>query len=117
MIAIPPQSRICVVVEAIDFRNGINGLGKICRRVIHQDPTTGAIFIFKNKRNTSVKLLVYDGEAFWLINRRLSRGKLRWWPNNDGTSCSLTSKELQTILMNGSPSQAEFSSDWKRLIA
>lgn len=116
MIVIPPHARIFVALEPVDFRNGIKGLGQVCTRVIREDPKSGAIFVFKNKSRISVKILVYDGEAFWLLLRRLSRGKIRWWPIKEGISTSITTKELQTLLMNGNPVNAEFSDDWKKLI-
>lgn len=112
MIAIPPQARIHVAIESVDFRNGISGLGRICREEMKKNPMDGAIFVFCNKGKTTLKLLVYDGEAYWLLIRRLSRGKLKWWPSER----DIAPKELQTLLMNGNPTGAEFTDDWKKII-
>lgn len=62
MLALTPQMRILVAVEAIDFRNGIDGLAGICRNQFQQDPFTGCVFVFRNRRGTSLKMLVYDGQ-------------------------------------------------------
>jgi len=112
MIAIPPAASIYVAIQPVDFRNGISGLGKVCRNQFKKDPMDGAIFVFCNKGKKSIKLLVYDGEAFWLLTRRLSRGRLKWWPSTS----EIAVKELQMLIMNGNPKGAEFTDDWKKII-
>ena len=64
MIRITPQMRILVAVEPADFRKGIDGLAQLCRAALKQDPFGGAIFVFRNRRATAVKALVYDGQGF-----------------------------------------------------
>jgi transposase len=66
MLQLSPQSRIFVAVEPVDFRRGIDGLGAICRQQLEQNPLHGAVFVFRNRRATAIKLLVYDGQGFWL---------------------------------------------------
>ena len=72
MIQITPQMRILVAVEPADFRCGIDGLARLCRVALSSDPFSGAVFVFRNRRKTAVKLLVYDGQGFWLCYKRLS---------------------------------------------
>ena len=60
MIQITPQMRILVAVEAQDFRKGIDGLARICRDVLEVDPFGGTLFVFRNRRGTAIKCLVYD---------------------------------------------------------
>lgn len=117
MIAIPHNATIYIAVGTIDFRNGINGLGRICREQIKKDPMSGAIFVFRNRKKTTLKILIYDGDAFWLMTKRLSRGRIKWWPVSDRFSCSLDVKNLQTLLLNGNPEHVEFGKDWKKLIS
>ncbi len=116
MITIAPNSTIYVATVPIDFRNGINGLSRICRDKIKKDPMNGAFFVLRNRKKTTLKILIYDGEAFWLMTRRLSRGKMKWWPSSDQFSCTLEVKKLQTLIMNGNPEGAEFGEDWKKLV-
>ena len=66
MIQLTPQMRILVAVEAADFRCGIDGLAQLCRASLSADPFSGAVFVFRNRRRTAVKLLVYDGQGYWL---------------------------------------------------
>ena len=96
MIQITPQMRILVAVEPCDFRKGIDGLGGICRKVLEQDPHSGCVFVFRNRRATAVKILIYDGQGFWLCQKRLSKGRFRWWPCGEVTR-ELQARDLQAI--------------------
>ncbi len=80
MIQLTPQMRILVAVAPVDFRRGIDGLARLCRVVLQADPFSGVAFVFRNRRATAIKLLVYDGQGFWLAHKRLSKGKFCWWP-------------------------------------
>jgi transposase len=80
MLAITPQMRILVAVEAVDFRKGIDSLAELCRAKLNADPFSGCLFVFRSRRATSIKVLVYDGQGFWLATKRLSKGRFRWWP-------------------------------------
>ena len=60
MIQISPQMRILVAVKPVDFRKGIDGLAGICRSVLKSDPFSGYVFVFRNRRGTAIKILVYD---------------------------------------------------------
>lgn len=114
MIQITPQMRILVAVQPADFRKGIDGLAQLCRAVLRQDPFSGAMFVFRNRRATSVKALVYDGQGFWLCQKRLSRGRFRWWPA-DATEASrvLQAHQLQVLLAAGNPNGAQAAPAWR----
>ena len=60
MIQITPHMRILVAVAPIDFRRGIDGLVGLCQQRLKADPFSGAMFVFANRRRTSIKILVYD---------------------------------------------------------
>jgi transposase len=80
MLQLVPQLRILLAVEPVDFRKGLDSLAALCRNQWQQDPFSGTLFVFRNRQATALKLLVYDGNGFWLCLRRLSSGKLLWWP-------------------------------------
>ena len=71
MIQVTPQMRIRVAVEPADFRKGIDGLARLCREALGSDPFSGSVFVFGNKSRKAVKILVYDGQGFWLCQKRL----------------------------------------------
>ena len=72
MIQVTPQMRILVAVEPVDFRQGIDGLCRLCRQSLSSDPFSGALFVFRNRRATAVKILGYDGQGFWLCQNHQS---------------------------------------------
>ncbi|MCP4146485.1 MAG: IS66 family insertion sequence element accessory protein TnpB [bacterium] len=120
MIQITPHMRIFLATEAVDFRKGIDGLGGICRQVLKEDPFSGSMFIFRNRRGTALKILLYDGQGFWLFCKRLSKGKFAWWPkkvsDGDGDGVlSVTPAQLHILLWNGDPSCANLGKDWRRI--
>ena len=73
MIQITPQHKLIIAVSPIDFRKGIDALVGLCRKN-QCDAFAGHIYVFRNRRGTSVKLLVYDGTGFWLCAKRFSKG-------------------------------------------
>ena len=81
MLQITPHMKILVAVEPADFRRGIDSLARTCQESLRQDPFAGAVFVFRNRRGTALKLLMYDGQGFWLCHKRLSQGRFPWWPS------------------------------------
>ena len=60
MIQVTPQMRVLVAVEPVDFRRGIDGMARVCREMLSADPFSGTAYVFRNRRGTAVKVLVYD---------------------------------------------------------
>jgi transposase len=115
MLQLTPQSRVFVAIEPADFRRGIDGLAALCRQRLGEDPFAGAIFVFRNRRATALKLLCYDGQGFWLCQKRFSQGRLNWWPNSARASQKLSARELQILLWNGNPEDAGMADDWRQV--
>jgi len=117
MIQLTPQMRILVAVQPVDFRKGINGLCSICREEIKIDPFSGYVFVFRNKKSTSIKILVYDGQGFWLCQKRLSEGYFKWWveKGRDEKIQLMDVHELGLLLWNGNFKQAQCAPMWKKL--
>jgi len=114
MIQITPQMRILLAVEPVDFRNGIDGLAGLCRQRLESDPLTGAVFVFSSRSRKSVKILSYDGQGFWMCQKRLSRGRYSWWPSSESQkTCRLDAHQLQLLLWNGNPSATTTAPMWK----
>jgi transposase len=113
MIQITPQMRILLAVEPVDFRKGIDGLAQVCRQRLQADPLGGALFVFSNRRRQALKILVYDGQGFWLCQKRLSSGRFAWWPAVGQPASGLTVYELQLLLWNGDPGRAAVAPLWR----
>src|SRR5271163_4760877 len=104
MIQITPQMRILVAVEPADFRKGIDGLAQVCKDVLRHDPFGGWVFVFRNRPATALKLLVYDGQGFWLCHKRLSSGRFRWWPTcATAAAKTLAAHQLHVLFSAGDP--------------
>jgi transposase len=115
MLQITPQMRVLVATEPADFRRGIDGLARLCRERMAEDPFSGAVFAFRNRRGTAVKLLVYDGQGFWLCHKRLSTGRFCWPSSHDASTQQLRAQELQVLLFGGDPSRTQAAPDWRRV--
>lgn len=114
MIQLTPQMRILVAVEPVDFRQGIDGLCRLCRQSLSQDPFSGAVFVFRNRRGTAVKILAYDGQGFWLCQKRMSQGRFRHWPSATGeASRHLLAHELSVLLAGGNPEASQAAPQWR----
>ena len=104
MIQLVPQLRILLACKPIDFRNGIDGLAALCKRELAEDPFSGALFVFRNRRGTALKMLCYDGVGFYLFTRRFSQGRIRWWPEDqDAPLHPLEAQQLSVLLYNRLP--------------
>ena len=96
MIQITPHMRILVAVAPVDFRKGIDGLAALCRQVLASDPLSGTLFVFCSRRRHAIKCLMYDGQGFWICQKRLSTGCFAGWPKADASgSQRLDAHQLQ----------------------
>src|SRR5579863_5519987 len=111
MLQITPQMRILVAVESVDGRKGIDSLARLCREKLADDPFSGCVFVFRTRSGTSLRVLCYDGQGFWLATKRLSSGRFRWWPQG-GASQTLAAHQLQMLFAAGDPA-ARGAPEWR----
>ena len=116
MLQITPKHRVFIAVKAVDFRMGIDGLVRCCQGVLKQDPQSGHFFVFRNRRGQSIKILTYDGQGFWLCQKRLSSKRFQHWPKANAKALYLTPEQLQVLLRNGDPAQIKVAPDWQSII-
>lgn len=92
-----------VAYNPIDFRKGIDGLIRICQYELEQDTRNGTAFVFCNQARNAIKVLVYDGQGYWVCHKRFSEGRIRNWPKaaDDAKLRELQSYELMTTLFDG----------------
>ena len=115
MIALTPQMRVLLARDPVDFRRGTDGLARICKGQLASDPFSGAVFAFRNRSYTAVKLLVYDGQGFWLCHKRLSTGRFQHWPKGSESASRLLAQEVQVLLSGGNPSSAQMAAPWRKI--
>jgi transposase len=114
MLQITPQMKILVAVEPADFRRGIDALARLCQETLQNDPFAGTVFVFRNRKATSLKVLMYDGQGFWLCQKRLSQGRFPWWPSVvEGSARRLAAHQLSVLLAAGNPTRTDAAADWR----
>lgn len=108
MIQVTPQMRVLIAREPLDFRNGIDGSAAVCRQVLKDDPMGGKMFVFRNRLHTMIRVLVFDGQGFWSMTKRLSTGRFRFWLDAEsGPSAAIEPHQLHVLLAGG---------DWTRTL-
>lgn len=117
MIQITPQMRILVAVEPVDFRKRIDGLAALCRSALSSDPFSGTVFVFCSRGGKALRVLAYDGQGFWLCEKRLSAGRFRFWPRSRNAESSriFAAHQVQVLLSGGDPERAEGAPEWRKV--
>ena len=113
MLQITPQMRVLVATVPVDFRKGIDGLAALCKETLGQDPFAGTVFVFRNRRATAIKILVYDGQGFWLCQKRLSENRFRWWIDSSKAAKSIAAHEAAVLFSAGNPNRTGAAPDWR----
>jgi transposase len=71
---------------------------------------------FRGRAGTSIKLLTFDGQGYWLCQKRLSKGRFRWWPGKaESKSAHLLAHELQVLICGGDPAGAKVPPAWRQI--
>lgn len=74
LLTLPPSTRIYAALGATDLRKGFDGLGALASAVVGQDPASGHLFLFCNRRRTQLRVLFWDGTGYCIYAKRLARG-------------------------------------------
>ena len=71
-----PEGRIRVFLygKPVDMRNSFNGLYALARNGLQQDPLSGHLFVFVNRRGTQVRILYFDRSGWCIWSKRLEAG-------------------------------------------
>ena len=77
MLSLPASTRVFIHRQPVDFRKSHDGLSCIIRRDLKENPLSGDLFAFLNKRCDRVKLIQFDGNGLWLHYKRLENGTFR----------------------------------------
>jgi transposase len=77
VLSIPSSVRIFLCREPVDFRKAHDGLVAVVRQHLKEDPLSGSLFVFLNKRRDRVKLIQWDGNGLWLHYKRLEKGTFK----------------------------------------
>ena len=111
MLSFGFATRIFLYSGVADLRKSF-GLTAMVRNELDGDPLSGHVFGFSNRRRTLIKLLVWDGSGYWILNKRLERGTFSW-PSSTDASHELTPDEL-TLLLGGIELRDTSQKRWHR---
>ena len=98
MIHLTAATEIRLAVEPLDFRKGMDGVAAVCRERLQADPRSGTLFVFHNRSRTSLRVLVYDGTGFWLMSKRLSKGRFPKIPVSKFPMMPIASRQLRQLI-------------------
>ena len=117
MIQITAQMRVLVAIESVDGRKGIDSLVRLCQDKLAEDPFSGCVFVFRSRSGTAIRLLTYDGQGYWLAQKRLSKGRFTWWPEAAEATKPLEAYEAQLLMAAGDLSRVRAAPMWRRVNA
>lgn len=101
MFLLSPQTKVFLARDATDMRKSFRGLVAVTEAVLQEDPTSGHLFVFVNRRRDMMKILHWDGAGFWIWYRQLERGTFQLpAPQmlDDASGIELTPSQLTLIL-------------------
>lgn len=74
MLSLPPTVRVFFAIDPVDLRKGFDGLANIARSLLDEDPLSGHLFVFVNRRRNRAKILFWDRSGWCIYYKRLERG-------------------------------------------
>ena len=99
MLSLPPTVRIYLAIEPCNMQKSFRGLSGLVREKLQEDPLSGHVFAFVNRRRTMLKLLVHVQTGYAIYYQRLSRGTFQLPVIEEGqTRVSLDPATLTLIL-------------------
>lgn len=100
MLSVSPAVKIFLYAQPADLRRGYDGLAAIVEGAMGENPLSGALFVFVNKRGNRVKLLYWDRDGYAIWMKRLERGTLEMprADDPDVASVKITASQLSLIL-------------------
>jgi len=118
VLSLPARVKVYLAKEVTDMRKSFDGLCAVVEHRFRRDPYGGDVFVFINRRRTYVKLLLWDGNGFWLLAKRLERGTFERWQPSSGeeTHVEINRAQLLMLLEGVDLKKAEFRRHYDRFV-
>ncbi len=107
MLMVPPSVRVFLATAPCDMRRSFDGLAAMVQEQLGEDPFSGQLFLFRNRRGDRVKCLYWDGQGYCLFYKRMERGRFVF-PKLQAGKVHISAQQL-ALLLDGV--------DWQRLPA
>ncbi len=101
MLNLPSSVKIFIATEAVDLRKGFDRLAALTRVVLREDPHSGHLFVFINRRRDRAKILVWDHSGFWLLFKRLERGRFQLPEENSHSGRFMMEASELALMLEG----------------
>ena len=111
MFSFPNQTRVYLAVQPVDMRKSFNGLWTEASEVLREDPFSGSLFVFSNKRRDRLKILYWDGDGVWVFAKRLEKGRLSWPIGSSDRKLAISPQSL-TMLIGGIDLKDGYKKGW-----
>jgi transposase len=99
VLTLSPAVRIYVALGPTNLRQSFNGLSLAAAQIIGEEPTSGHLFFFCNRRRTQLRILWWDGTGYCIYAKRLARGTFEVPPaREDATHVEIDAETLQMLL-------------------
>lgn len=118
MLTLGPSIKVYLARGTTDMRKQFDGLAGSVRELLSQDPLSGHLFVFCGRRRHIVKILYWDGAAFWLIAKRLARGTFAWpEAEDDRATIELRADQLGALLGGVDLNRTTWRRWWRQPVA
>ena len=112
MLSLPPTMRVFLAAQPTDMRRSFDGLVALTRSALSQDPLSGHLFAFINRRRTMIKAVYWDRNGYCLVAKRLEKGTFVLPVAKDGTVLEVEAVELTLLLEGIDLSKARLRPRW-----
>lgn len=97
MLTIGNGAKVFLVAGPTDMRKSFDTLAAVVRAVIAEDPLSGCLFVFCNRRRDRLKVLLWEDSGFWLLSKRREQGTFGW-PESSRIKVQYNTAELAALL-------------------
>lgn len=97
MLSFTSATKVYLVSGATDMRKQFDSLAGLVRGELGEDPLSGHVFVFSNRRRNLIRLIFFDDSGFWCCTKRLERGTYSW-PESSEKSFEMSRDELAVLL-------------------
>ena len=98
MLTLSPSVHIYLAAGVTDMRKAFDTLAAIARDTLLEDPLSGHLFVFCNRRRDRLKILYWDRSEYCLLAKRLEKGTFAWPDASTRTKIEMTSEQLVMLI-------------------
>jgi len=87
--------RVWLYTRPTDMRKSYDGLSALVKTALGEDPTSGHLFVFINRKRSQMKVLYFDRSGYCVWSKRLEQGRFQdWWNGADKQALDWTQLKL-----------------------